>query len=611
MATNKPMTELDFDQIKSSIITFIQSNPTFTDYNFEGSALNAIVDILAYNTHNSAYYANMLHNESFLDTAQKRASVVSRAKELGYTPKSVGCSTAYIDINVLGVAADVNQLYIGRGTSFYTTNDSGTYKFINTENLVSTFSDNIHTFKNVKIVNGTLINNKFTVDIISNVRSIFNIPNKNIDISTIKVFVRENAGAVNTIEYFNSKSIYELRADSRSFFIQESYDGFYQIYFGEDVLGVQPINGNIIDIEYAISTQYDMADNCSGFSYAGTALGSGISYNIVTTQKSFGGSYKEDIDSIRYNAVKSNTAKMRIVTASDYEIYLKANFNYIKSVSVWGGETMSPPVYGKVYISIAPMSGYILADSTKTNIIYPAIKSASVMTVIPEFIDPDYICVEFFTKIKFNPNKTVTKQFSIENTTKALISDYVAKLSSFNMDYLESKLVNDLLNTDPGIVTVNIEKLVGFKISPIANTDSVYTKQVLNSIKQGTVSSTKFNVYYDTLQEVSIKEIIGKTATKQSTSGLLDTLQYLGLYNSSGNLIKEIGYYNTNTGEFSLSLKIYSYITSSNFISINFALVNTDITVSKNKIIILDTVKTDTRIGYFDNNKVLTEIYGK
>lgn len=611
MATNKPMTELDFDQIKSSIITFIQSNPTFTDYNFEGSALNAIVDILAYNTHNSAYYANMLHNEGFLDTAQKRASVVSRAKELGYTPKSVGCSTAYIDINVLNVAANVNQLYIGRGTSFSSTNDTGTYKFINTENLVSTFDNGIHTFKNVKIVNGTMVNNKFTVDIISNIRSIFNIPNKNIDISTIKVFVRETAGAVNTVEYFNSASIYDLRADSRSFFIQESYDGFYQIYFGGDVLGKQPINGNIIDIEYVVSTLYDTADNCTSFTYSGVSVGNNVSYNIATKQKSFGGAYKEDIDSIRYNAIKSNTTKTRIVTASDYEIYLKSNFNFIKSVSVWGGETMSPPVYGKVYISIAPMSGYVVSTTVKNDVIYPAIKSASVMTVIPEFIDPDYICVEFTTNIKFNPNKTVTKIFSIENTVKTIISNYISSISSFNLDYLETKLITDMIGLDPGIITVNIEKLVGFKISPITNVDTVYSKQILNPIKQGTLSSTKFNVYYDTLQEVSILETIGKTTTVQNSLGQLDTLQYIGVYTSTGILVKDIGYYNTRTGEFNINIKIYSYITSSNFISINFKLINTDITVSRNKIIILDTVKTDTRIGYFDNNKVVTEIYGK
>lgn len=608
MANTRPVTELDFDALKTNLIDFIKANPTYSDYNFEGSALNTLMDILAYNTHNNLYYANMVHNEGFLDTAQKRSSVVSRAKELGYTPRSAVCSTAYVNLVANGVDGSTQPFILSRGTQFSSSNDNGSYTFIVVSDQLSEIIDGAHKFNQVKIVCGEQTQNYFKVDTTSNVRSIYTIPNKNVDVSTLKVFVRESMSSVERTEYFPAENVYGLSADSRSYFLQESYDGSFQIYFGGDIFGKQPVNGNVIDIDYVIATGMSSADLCNSFIYNANLE---LSLTATTTQVSFGGAEKETLESIKYNAVKSNSAKERSVTTDDYVLSLKEKFSFIKSVSVWGGENNVPPVYGKVFISIEPISGYVLSPTVKRDVIMPAIMQSSMMTITPEILDPSYIAIDFTTNIKFNPHKTMSGVASVESMIKNGIRSYLDSISTFNNDFFMSKLINNLTALDPGIVSVSVDKTIGFKISSVVGTEFMYKKLLSNPIKASTVTSSKFNVFYGKLETVSIKPIIGKTETKTNNLGLSEKYQYLGLYNNSNILVKEIGTVIESTGEFNIVMNIYSYITNNRFINIRCLSVNDDIMVSRNQILLIETHNADAVAGIVNNNIVNTEIYGK
>ena len=604
MATT-PTTELDFDAIKSDIIAYIKSNPTYTDYNFEGSALNAIVDMLAYNTHTNAYYANMLHSEGFLDTAQKRSSVVSKAKELGYTPRSSVCSSAFVDLTLTGLV----PVTISRGTVFTSSNDNGTYSFSSVDSVTSKTVGANQVFSSLKLINGTPLQNYFTVDTGSNIRSIFTIPNKNVDTSTLKVYIRDSISSIDQSEYLLTDNAFGLTSTSAVYFLQESYDGYFQIYFGDDIIGKQPVTGNVIYVDYFTNDSTTLANDCRLFSYSGT-FGTG-SLSIVTTQVAFGGADKEAISSIKLNAVKSNSAKGRSVTTNDYEILLKEKFNFIKSAAIWGGEDNIPPVYGKVFISVQPISGYVVTDSVKKDVLTPIIKSTSLMTISPVFVDPDYINLDILTKIKFNPTKAVFMQTDIEGMVKATVSAYVSSISTFNSDYLESNLSSQISSIGGGIVSVDIDTYVSYRISPIIGIETTHNKNLVNAITPGSLTSTKFNIFYNgAVTQVSIKEIFGS----DSTSIINNTSQTkirLGIYSESDVFIKDIGYVNIDTGEINFNIGLYSYISSSTFISVKCALVSKDIILSRNKILMFDSVPADAMIGLLDNNRVTTEIYSK
>ena len=308
-----PSANLDFDSIKSSLIAAIKSDPTFTDYNFEGSALNALVDILANNTFNNAFLASAAHAENFLDSAQRRSSVVSRATEMGYTPISAVCSTAYVDI----VAENVSTSEVlPRGLAFTSSNENGTYTFSIAEDVSSVTNGSNQEFKNVKLVEGVLSSNTFTVDTTTNIRSIFTIPNAGIDTSTLRVFVRASSSAIDRTEYTLADVEYGLTGEDTVFFLQASYSGLYQIYFGNNVIGKQPATGSIIEVSYFLTKNYDKPNGCRIFSFDGN-IDNATAVNIDTKQVAVGGDFKETIDSIKLNAKKSNSAKQRYVKESD------------------------------------------------------------------------------------------------------------------------------------------------------------------------------------------------------------------------------------------------------------------------------------------------------
>jgi hypothetical protein len=603
-----PSTELDFDSIKANIIAFMKSDPTFTDYNFEGSALSTLINILAYNTHSMAFLASASHSERFLDTAQKRASVVSKAKELGYTPKSVSCSSAYL--NVVSVGA-TGAITIPRGTVFSTSNENGAYEFAAVETTTSVQSGSNQTFNSVRVVEGIRIENSFTVDTSTNVRSMFTIPNKNVDTTTLKVYVRNPSDISSKTEFRLAENVYDLVSSANVYFLQESHEGYYQIYFGGNVIGVQPPNLDIIDIDYFISNSFDAPNGCALFGFSGT-IGNGSYVTLTTTQVAFGGAVRESLNSIKTNAVKSNSAKERTVSISDYELALHENFNFIKSSSVWGGEDNIPPVYGKVFISLQPVSGYTISSSVKKDVITPVLRKHSVMSIIPEFVDPEYTFISFNTKVKFNISKTTSSQSTMEYAVKTEIANYVNSISKFNMDYLESTLLTNIVGADVGIVSADISKRLGFKVSPIFGKETSFSKYTNNAIVPGSISSTLFNIVHDgQYTTVSINEVLGKSVSVKTISGGIQVIDTLGLYTKTGELLKEIGTVNLATGKFDIKFSIASYLTGSRFVLISYETVSPDIITNRNQILAIDTIVADIAIGHLENNVVTTEFYTK
>jgi hypothetical protein len=603
-----PSANLDFDSIKRDLITAIKSDPTFTDYNFEGSALNALVDILANNTFNNAFLASAAHAENFLDSAQRRSSVVSRATEMGYTPVSAVCSTAYIDVTALNLST--SEL-LPRGLIFTSTNENGTYNFSVVDDVSSTTNGVNQEFKNVKIVEGVLSSNRFTVDTSTNIRSIFTIPNIGIDTSTLRVFVRDSINSVDRVEYTLADVEYGLTGADTVFFLQESYSGFFQIYFGNNVIGKQPSAGSIIEVTYFLTKNYDKPNGCRLFAFDGS-IGTASSVSVSTTQIALGGDVKESIDSIKLNAKKSNSAKQRYVKESDYELALKENFGFIKAVSVWGGEKNIPPVYGKVFFSIQPKSGFTISDTVKRDVLTPAIRKNAVINVIPEFVDPVYLLVEFTTLVKFNQSKTITTRLAIKSNVQSEIADYISSISTFNTDYINSQLIKRITNLDPGLVGVSVSKRVGFRLTPLIAVKTFYNRSIYNSIKADTINSTKFQVLHNGVSTpVVIKEVLGSDVLL-NVKGVIQTVKTLAVFNSTGENLFTIGTVNLSTGKFEFYIDILSYSTSNRFVQISCELNSQDIISTQNQIIILDSsVSEDTVIGLSTNNYVDIENYDR
>jgi hypothetical protein len=603
--TTKPIIELDFDDIKADLITFIKSNPTFTDYNFTGSALNTLMDVLAYNTHTNAYYANMLHNESFIETAQKRSSIVSKAKELGYVPKSVAGSRAILTINLTDTQNEI--FYLPRGSTFVSSNENGTFTFVVISDHSSVPFGQDKIFNDVEVVEGSLVSNIFTVNNQANINSIFTIPNENVDISTLKVYIKTSNTAIDRVEYKQVNDSYNLGPTDLVYYVQEAYDGYYQIYFGNDILGKQPINGNIVYVEYVTSANKAAANGCIRFK---PNIYTSHPYSIDVVQSSYGGADKEDIESIRFNSIHAYSSAKRAVTYLDYEALIKKHFNFVKTISVWGGEEQEPPVYGKVFISIQPVDGYILSSQVKVLQMLPVIKSLSLMPASHVFVDPEYTDLEFTTSIKFNENKTITSRNVIDTNIKTEINNYVNTTSKFNTDFLLSPIIQKLAVLDPGISSVSITSKFGFKIIPNIGVISAYKRNLNNEIVQGSIYSSKFNIYSNnSVIKVSIKEVPNSAKSMVNSYGASVNIVSLGIYDQADKLVSDVGTVNLSTGEIDILLNVHSYISSTRFIYIRAKPVNSDLISKRNQIFTMQPDATDAIVGINSNNIVNIEIY--
>lgn len=532
---NYRIAELDFDDIKTNLKNFLanyrdkEGNLVFTDYDFEASSLSILLDILAYNTHYNAYYANMVANEMFLDSAVKRESAVSIAKHLGYVPRSYRSARAIVSFEVRDPVNSPSTLTLPKFTTFSTSIDGTSYTFVNLDSVVITPREGFYNFENVELVEGEPLSYAYRVDV-SGPSEKYTIPNKNIDTSTIRVTVRKSFTEDIEETYVLSDTIIGTDSESKIFFIEENPSGFYEIFFGDGVIGKKLEPGNIVNIEYLISngSLCNVSSNLvQVFTIGGTIGGGTVTSSIVASQNSTGGDEPDTLDEIKFKAPKFSASNSRAVTAPDYKSLIEANFPLVESVSVWGGEDNDPPLYGKVMISLKPFEGFIVNDQVKNRIRNTILKDRKVLSIIPEFIDPSYLFLTLNCRVKFDPKNSRYTAEDIKIIVENTVRNYFDfELQKFDKEFTYSKLSRLIDGIDNSIIGNIFSFTIQKRIVPVINARNGYSGPSIikfgNKLVSGTLSSTTF--YYDI--NGNIKLVYLKDNLTTGTTGRIDLIDF-------------------------------------------------------------------------------------
>ena len=500
---NKRITvsDLDFDAIKANLKTFLQGQSEFSDYDFEGSGLSVLLDILAYNTHYNGVYTNLAVNESFLDSASKRASVVSLAKMLGYVPRSAKCATATINASISAPTSNPSTITLPANQAFNTSINGQSYTFYNRSAVtVARNTAGNYNFSNLEIVEGTPLQYKYTVA--PGLRYI--VPNANVDIGTMTVRIQENANSDVFEVYTRAELLTDVTSVSKVYFIKEIDDGLYEISFGDGILGHALDNGNVVTIDYFVSS-LDAANSAINFIYGGASL-LGSTLSVTTLSRAAGGSASEDINSIKFNAPRMYAAQNRAVTPDDYKAIILSQFPDAASVAVWGGEDNDPPVYGKTFICIKPKEASKLTNSQKEFVVNNILEQRNIVSITPEIIDPEFFNIKVTSFVYYNPRETIKTPTQIETIVKEAILNYNnTELEKFDGVLRFSKLSRIIDSADPAITNNTSRIMVRRQFTPVFNISSQYKLNLINPIsqdggKQGDVfSSTGFFIPNSTL----------------------------------------------------------------------------------------------------------------
>ena len=474
MASNKlNVSELDFDQIKANLKTFLQGQSEFQDYNFEGSSFAVLLDVLSYNTHYMSYVANMSTNEMFLDSADIRNNIVSLAKMLGYTPTSPRCPRASVDIKVNNATG--SSVTMNKGTIFTSIVDGATYQYVNNEDITITPSDGVYNFSDVTLYEGTLVTYKYTNNE-NDVDQRFVIPNANVDTTTLQVSIQNSTTDTTTKIYTLANGYESLDGTSKVYFVQESGDGKFEVYFGDGVTGKKLADGNIVIMEYVI-TNKEASNGASTFTLSGT-IGGFQDITITTNSNSQGGNEAETNSSIKFNAPLQYASQDRAVTTTDYETLTQSLYPNAQSVSAWGGEDDETPRYGQVKIAIKAASGSTLTEQTKADLV-SKLKKFNVASVTPVIVDPEVTSVLVTSTVKYDPNKTAKTKETLKAELISTLSNYnESNLQKFDAVFRFSKLSTLFDSTDSSILS-NISKI-----------------KIRKSFQPVLLTSTKYNIYF-------------------------------------------------------------------------------------------------------------------
>lgn len=482
------ITELDFETIKSNLKDFLKSQPEFTDYNFDGSGLSVLLDLLAYNTHYMGYYMNMVANEMFIDTAQLRQSVVSHAKLLGYTPQSRIASQATINVSFQEVVGGANSaMTLPRFTKFTSAPKNGkSYVFVTVEQrVVSKNNAGYFNFENVQIKEGNPVSYVFTYDSQTNAKQVFVLPDEGVDISTITVQVQKSVDNYAVETYERAEDATTVAADDAVYYIEENRDGKYQVYFGDSVIGKALENGNIVVVSYVV-TSGEEANGIRTFTLSDNVMaGATVNINLVTESSS--GRTEESIDSIRFTAPKSFIAQNRAVTKNDYIALINRNYPYFDSVTVWGGEENDPPVYGKIFFSAKPRGNYEITESEIQYMKDEVLKPISVLTVTPEYVAPDYNYMNFIVDVVYDPRKTTKTAGGIATAVYNAVTTFADEnLNTFNNTFKMSRLIRAIDDADPSIENNSVRLQIEKRFQPLLNQSKSYRLDFHVPLKKGT-----------------------------------------------------------------------------------------------------------------------------
>ena len=591
MATNSKgrieITDLDFDGVKDNFKTFLSQQSQFSDFNFEGSSMAVLMDLLAYNTHYMAFHANMLANEMFIDTSLTRASAVSHAKALGYMPSSPKASNTTVDITVSNVPLSQKSLVMTAGTLFSTSIDGTAYNFVTTSDNTATSDTGIFTFSGVPIYEGTRVRYTYTVDS-NNLEQRFVIPAANVDTTTLITSVQASSSDVTTEIYTLNTDYTTLDSTTLVYFLQEIEDGKFEVYFGDGVNGKKPIDGNIVILDYVV-TSGTTADGASTFTAAST-IGGYSDISVLTSGGSAsGGGDAETVDSIKFNAPLKYAAQGRAVTPDDYKSIVPSVFTNIKSIQCWGGEDNDPPIYGKVYIAIRPNSGTSLTTTSKNSIV-TSLKKYNVASIVPEILDAEILYLVLGVTAKYNSTLTDKSKSDIRALVETTVESFnTNNLQKFDSVFRHSNLLNKIDNTDSSILsstaTVKLKRI----ITPTLNAITKYTIAFNNaayypseSWSQTVVESTGFYLTGNTNEQFIDDDGNGNIRTFYLLGGTTKTITNA-----------QAGTVNYNTGVVVLtSFNISSVTNSDGTINVTVKPDSNDVIPVRQQIIEIDTVAT-------------------
>lgn len=460
-------TNLDFDQIKTSIKDYLRSNSNFTDYDFEGSNLSSIIDVLAYNTYITSYNANMISNEVFIDSATLRENVVSLARNIGYVPRSKTSSRANISffVDTTEFTTRPLTLTLKKGTVCTSSSSFGdqNYTFTVPEDITKPVINGIALFDNVPVYEGTFLVNTFTVNS-NNPNQKYILDNSGIDTQSISVLVRNTQSSSVTRKFSLSNSLLDVDSTSRVFFIQEIEDQRYELIFGDGVFGTKLDDQNFIEVSY-VSTNGEDGNGISSFTFNGRivdnnnrVVNTGISL-LTTNTESRGGQSLESIDSIKKYAPRIYASQNRAVTATDYETIVPTIYPETESISVFGGEDLDPPRFGKVFISIKPINGAFVSSQVKENI-KNSLRKYSVAGIVPEILDLKYLYLEFNSSVYYNTNSAPSADY-LKTIVSNNINQYASssELNKYGARFKYSKFLK-LIDDSNVAITSNITKVI-------------------------------------------------------------------------------------------------------------------------------------------------------
>lgn len=487
------LVSLDFDTLKSNLKTYLKSQSVFRDYDFEGSNMNVLLDVLSYNSYLNSFYLNMTASEGFLDSAQLRSSVVSHAKELNYTPRSARSAKAIVDIKINVTSGSTSTIEIPKGTQFSGTNANGGFVYTTSESHILTSTTSSFSLANLEIYEGTYINEAFVVDnSVENQK--FIISNPNVDTTSIAVVVAENDG-LDVNSFTQATNLYGLTNNSKIFFVQSTLDSSYEIVFGDGVFGYIPQNNATLLVTYRIAsgaesngiTTFNLDKDIGAYNSVAAAA------TVTTVSPSTDGDVIESLESIRFRSPKHYQTQDRAITNNDYANIIYENYPEIKAVNVYGGETISGSIeYGKVFISPISRSGSVITDALKTDIIY-FLSNKNSIAITPVIIDPDFLYIV--------PSITATVNFNNTNSSPAdiralLITDIKAYnttyLQNFNVAFRYSKFTAALNNADPSVESIQLYNTLKKLASPTLNNRTPISLVFNNEITPGTLLSSQF-----------------------------------------------------------------------------------------------------------------------
>lgn len=536
--TNINLVNLDFTTLKDSLKDYLKAQPIFKDYDFEGSNINVLLDILSYNTYLNSFYLNMIGNEMFLDSAQLRESVISRAKELNYTPRSFKSARANVQITVAGNSS-VAAITMPKGTTFTSKVGSNTYTFSTDSSIVITGSGNNFISEEITIYEGQYVTDTFNVNY-SNPTQRYILSNPTIDTDSLTVLVLENNGS-DVLTYLRATSLFDKQSNSQVYFLQGAENERYEILFGDGVIGRKPSDNAVVVCEYR-ATKGELPNGATTFKADGS-IGGFSNVSVATLTSAQQGSISESIESIKFNAPRYFTSQERAITAEDYENLLKIYFPEINAVSVFGGEEIDPPQFGKVFIAVDLKNVDGVPDIRKEQY-YKFIKPRSSLSIDPVFIDPDFMYLDVETTVRFNINLTALSIDSIKNAVLTTIRNFnTTYIDDFNVDFRYSNFVTAIDSTDRSIISNDTVVRAIRTLRPTLGLESDYTLEFQQALEEdfadlqqshssnflSAITSTPFIVKGQTvvvedngLGTLKLKSVTGQTHTDIANIGSVD-----------------------------------------------------------------------------------------